>query len=179
MSGELSATSSADTLINRLAPWRGRLRLNMPDLAWAGPLLGAGWQLGGQLAGEARLDGSPAQPRVSGDWRGDGLAVRALDQGMRLERAASCCSSWRSGADGAQRLLLRELAFDSELQPLPRVLAVAPGTDVAALTGRPGRLEASGELRFGSNDGALSVRAERLGVTQRADQWTCCRVAPS
>ncbi|QKS29937.1 MAG: translocation/assembly module TamB domain-containing protein [Candidatus Accumulibacter similis] len=171
VSGELSATSSADTLISRLAPWRGRLRLNMPDVAWAGPLLGAGWQLGGRLAGEARLDGSPAQPRVSGDWRGDGLAVRALDQGMRLERG----KLWLElavGADGEQRFLLRELGFDSEFQPLPRVLAVAPGTDIAALVGRPGRLEASGELRFGSNSGVLEVRAERLGVTQRADQWT-------
>jgi hypothetical protein len=33
-----------------------------------------------------RLAGSPAQPRLNGEWRGDDLAVRALDQGMRLER---------------------------------------------------------------------------------------------
>ncbi|MCM8611933.1 translocation/assembly module TamB domain-containing protein [Accumulibacter sp.] len=171
VNGELSATSSAASLINRAAPWRGRLRLNMPDLAWVGPLLGAGWQLGGQLAGEARLDGSPAQPRVSGEWRGDRLAVRALDQGMRLERG-KLLLELAVGADGEQRLKVRELSFDSEQQPMPRALAVAPGTDVAELGGRPGRLEASGELRLGSNDGVLNVRAERLGVTQRADQWT-------
>ena len=171
MSGELSATSSADALISRLAPWRGRLRLNMPDIAWVGPLLGAGWQLGGQLSGEARLDGSPAQPRISGDWRGEGLAVRALDQGMRLERG-KLLLELAVGADGEQRLHVRELSFESEQQPMPRALALAPGTDVAALSGRPGRVEASGELRFGSNDGVLNVRAERLGVTQRPDQWT-------
>ncbi|MEF8755662.1 MAG: translocation/assembly module TamB domain-containing protein [Accumulibacter sp.] len=171
VSGELSATSSAASLIDRSAPWRGRLRLSMPDLAWVGPLLGAGWQLGGQVAGEARLDGSPAQPRVSGEWRGERLAVRALDQGMRLERG-TLSLELAVGADGEQRLHVREMSFDSEQQPMPRALALAPGTDAAALSGRPGRVEASGELRLGSNDGVLNVRAERLGVTQRADQWT-------
>ena len=171
VSGELSATSSAAALINRSAPWRGRLRLNMPDLAWVGPLLGAGWQLGGQLTGEARLDGSPARPRLSGDWRGEGLAVRSLDHGMRLERG-KLLLELAVGADGEQRLHVRELRFESEQQPMPRALALAPGTDVAALSGRPGSVEASGELRFGSNEGVLNVRAERLGVTQRADQWT-------
>ena len=169
--GELSAASAADTLINRLAPWRGRLRLNSPDLAWAGALIGPGWQLGGLLTGEALLAGTPAQPRVNGEWRGSGLAVRSLDYGMRLERG-TLLLQLASAADGDTRLVLKELVFESELQAMPRVLKLDPNLDVASLTGRPGRIEASGELRAGQVDGVLTVRAERLGLTQRPDQWT-------
>ncbi len=170
LDGNLSATSSAAALLNRQAPWSGELRLNAPDLAWAGPLLGAGWQLGGRLSGAMQLAGTPAQPRLSGEWRGDGLAVRALDQGMRLERG-KLLLQLRSEVAGDVRLLLKELAFESELQPLPRTLQLDSGVDVERLTGKPGRLEASGELRAGQVDGFLRVHAERLGVLQRPDQW--------
>jgi translocation and assembly module TamB len=55
---------------------------------------------------------------------------------------------------------------------MPRVLLLDPGIDAAGLTGKPGRVEASGELRTGKVDGVLTVKADRLGVTQRPDQWT-------
>jgi translocation and assembly module TamB len=69
------------------------------------------------------------------------------------------------------RLLLKQLVFESDFQPMPRTLELDPGIDVAALTGKPGSVEASGELHLGSNDGVLSLRADRIGVTQRANQW--------
>jgi translocation and assembly module TamB len=169
--GEFNAASSADTLIDRLAPWRGQLRVNAPDVGWVGPLLGPGWQLGGRLAGEMSLGGTPAKPRLDGEWRGDALAVRALDQGMRLERG-KLLLQLIGEADGDVRLVLRQLDFESLLQPMPRPLLLDPDVDVASLTGRPGRLEASGELRTGSMGGVLTVKADRLGVTQRPDQWT-------
>ncbi|MBK7953667.1 MAG: translocation/assembly module TamB domain-containing protein [Candidatus Accumulibacter sp.] len=170
LAGDFSAASSAAALLNRQAPWSGELRLNAPDLAWAGPLLGDGWQLGGRLSGALQLGGTPAQPRLNGEWRGDGLAVRALDQGMRLERG-KLLLQLRSEAAGDARLILKELVFESDLQPLPRTLRLDPGIDAERLTGKPGRLEASGELRAGQVDGVLRVRAERLGVLQRPDQW--------
>jgi translocation and assembly module TamB len=169
--GELSAASSASAWIDRLAPWRGRIRLNAPDLAWAGPLLGQGWQVGGRLAGEMLLAGTPALPRLTGEWRGDGLALRALDLGMRLERG-KLLLQLSGEADGDVRLILKQLSFESDLQPMPRVLLLDPGIDAAGLTGKPGRVEASGELRTGKVDGVLTVKADRLGVTQRPDQWT-------
>jgi translocation and assembly module TamB len=168
--GELNAKASLDGFIDRLSPWRGRLRLNAPDLAWAGPVIGEGWRLGGRLRGELSLAGTPAQPRLAGEWRGDNLAVRALDQGMRLERG-TLFLQLAGDKPGDIRLILKALRFESDLQPMPRALKLAPGIDVAALTGTPGRLDASGELQIGSGGGALSVRAERVGVSQRPDQW--------
>ncbi|MCM8599850.1 MAG: translocation/assembly module TamB domain-containing protein [Candidatus Accumulibacter sp.] len=170
LAGDFRATASADSLLNRQAPWHGELRLHVPDLAWAGPLFGDGWQLGGGLSGSLLLDGTPALPRLTGEWRGSGLAVRALDQGMRLERGRLLLQL-RSEAAGDVRLNLREMVFESELQPLPRTLQLDAGIDAAALTARAGRIEVSGELRAGNVDGVLRVHADRLGVLQRADQW--------
>jgi len=168
--GEFSAGSSADAVIDRQAPWQGKLHLNAPDLAWVGPLIGDGWQAGGRLAGDLALAGTPAQPRVSGEWRGEQLALRALDQGTRLERGRL----WLQLGDdsrGDVRFVLKQLAFESALQPMPRSLLLDPRLDTAALSASPGRVEASGELRSGRVDGFLTVKAERLGLVQRPDQW--------
>jgi translocation and assembly module TamB len=170
LAGELSAASSAEALIDRAAPWHGQVRVSAPDLAWAGPLLGEGWQLGGRLAGAMRIDGSPAKPRLRGEWRGDDLALRVLDQAMRLEHG-KLLVELSGEADGDVRLLLKQLSFDSLLQPLPRALLLDPGIDASSLTAKPGRVEATGELRAGHSEGVLSLRAERLGVMQRPDQW--------
>ena len=168
--GEFSAGSSADAVIDRQAPWQGKLHLNAPDLAWAGPLIGDGWQVGGHLAGDLTLAGTPAQPRVSGEWRGEQLALRALDQGTRLEHGRLLL---QLGGDhsGDVRFVLKQLAFESALQPMPRPLLLDSRLDAAALSGSPGRVEASGELRSGRVDGFLTVKAERLGLVQRPDQW--------
>ncbi|WP_300339426.1 translocation/assembly module TamB domain-containing protein [Accumulibacter sp.] len=170
VAGEFSAASSADTLINRQGPWRGQLKLNVPDLAWAARLLGDGWELGGRLAGEVQLAGTPAQPRLGGELRGDGLVVHALDHAMRLERGKLLLQLTGDTA-GDTRLVLKQLAFESDFQPMPRVLVLDPGIDAASLTATPGRVEASGQLHLGHTDGVLNLRADRLGVTQRPEQW--------
>lgn len=168
--GELSAASSAVALIDRLAPWRGKLRLTAPDLAWAGPLVGDGWQLGGRLSGDLAIGGTPAQPRLSGEWRGEQLAVRMLDLGMRLERGTLLVQlAGETAAD--LRLILKQMSFESVLQPMPRALLLDAGIDAASLTAKPGRVDVSGELHPGQVDGFLTVKADRLGVMQRPDQW--------
>lgn len=167
--GGRAGKDEAPPLIDAQAPWQGSVQARVPDLAWLAPLLGPGWQLGGQLQGELRLAGSAARPQFSGQWRGDELAVRALDQGMRLERGQALLEIT------PERLLLRRLAFDSDFRPPPRELRQAEPGDVARLTARPGRLEASGELALaGAGAGGtarLGVRLDRVGVVQRPDQW--------
>ncbi len=163
------ADGSIAALIDPAAAWMGRLQASVPDVGWLGPFIGEGWQTAGRLQGEMRLGGSPAQPQLSGEWRGDALALRALDLGMRLERGKALVEIT------PDRLLLRELVFDSEFAPLPEVLKLDHSIDAASLTGKPGRVEASGELDFATaakgGDARLNVRLDRLGVVQRADQW--------
>ncbi|HNL76467.1 MAG TPA: translocation/assembly module TamB domain-containing protein, partial [Accumulibacter sp.] len=170
LAGQLRAAASTDRLVDPRAPWNGRLHLDVADLGWAGALLGPGWQLAGRLAGDLNLGGTPAQPRLNGELRGDELVVGNVEQGLRLENGR--LSIQLAGEQpGDVRLLLRQLTFDSSLRGMPRPLQVAPGIDVPALIGKPGRLEASGELRAGQADGVLNIKAERLGAWQRPDQW--------
>ena len=164
------ATNGAvSTLIDRQAPWQGKLQARVPDLSWLGPLLGEGWQFAGQLNGEMHLTGSPARPQFSGEWHGENLALRALDQGMRLERGSALVEI------KPERLLLRRLNFESDFQPLPSVLKQDPNIDALRLTGTPGRIDASGELALGGtgagNDARLSIRLNRVGIMQKPDQW--------
>ncbi|MBK7423522.1 MAG: translocation/assembly module TamB domain-containing protein [Propionivibrio sp.] len=165
----LGAGGATQSLIDRQAPWQGRLQARLPDLSWFGPLLGEGWKLAGQLDGELLLAGSAARPRLSGDWRGSELALRTLDRGMRLERGQALLEIT------PERLILHRLSFESDFQPLPRALKLEPNVDAALLTGTPGSFEASGELPLtGVTPGSaarLKLRLDRVGVMQRPDQW--------
>lgn len=175
ISAEMTATSARNAdgsfaaPIDPQAPWQGHLQAVVPDVAWLGPFIGEAWQVAGQLKGEMRLGGSPAHPELDGEWRGQDLALRALDLGMRLERGQAIVEIT------PDRLLLRQLTFDSDFQPLPPTLKLDPNITPASLIGKPGRVEASGELAFASGgnraDARLSVRLDRLGVVQRSDQW--------
>ncbi len=168
--GRLNASGSSDRLIAPQAPWRGQLHIDVADLGWLGPLLGPVWQFSGRLAGDVQLGGTPAQARLSGELRGSELAVRKLDQGLRLERGQMWLQLAGEPA-GEVRLLLKQLDFESVLQGMPRPLRVLPAIDLPALLDKPGRLQASGELRPGQTDGVLNIKADRLGAWQRPDQW--------
>lgn len=165
----LGAGGPMPSLIDRQAPWQGRLQARIPDLSWFGPLLGEGWKLAGQLDGELRLAGSAARPQLSGKWRGSQLALRTLDWGMRLERGQALVEIT------PERLILRRLSFESDFQPLPRALKLEQNIDAARLTGTPGSFEASGELPLTGvtpgNAARLKLRLDRVGVMQRPDQW--------
>ena len=165
----LGAGGAMQTLIDRQAPWQGRLQARIPDLSGFGPLLGEGWKMAGQVDGEIRLAGSAARPQLSGEWRGTELALRTLDWGMRLERGQARVEIT------PERLILRRLSFESDFQPLPRALKLEPNIDAAWLTGTPGSFEASGELPLAGvtpgNVARLQLRLDRIGVMQRPDQW--------
>jgi len=175
LAGQLNAAASAEALLNPQAPWRGQLHLDVADLAWLGPLLAPVWQFAGRLNGDVQLGGTPAQVRLHGELRGSELAVRKLDQGLRLERGQMWLQLAGEQA-GDVRLLLKQLEFESVLQGMPRPLRILPttdpsATDVSALLAKPGRLQVSGELRAGQTDGVLNIKADRLGAWQRPDQW--------
>ena len=161
--------SGLAALLDVQAPWQGGLQAQLPDLLWLSPLLGDGWQLGGRVEGSMRLSGSPARPVLNGAWQGSRLAVRSLDLGLRLERGEARLEVT------PERLLLHDLSFASDFQPLPRVLAAVRGSEGAdaSLTATPGQLTARGELALGRATPAarLAVSLDRVGVVQRRDQW--------
>ena len=169
LDGQLSAALQGPWSLDRQAPWQGRLTSDVPDLGWLAGQFGEGWQSAGQLSGELQLAGTPDRPLSSGWLRGDRLALRFAEQGLDL--------------DGGQldialrdnRLHINRLAFDSQLQPLPRALRNAGGKALTRLTERPGRLEISGEMRvdrgIDQDDAFLDFHLDRLGALQLPDQW--------
>ena len=174
MSAELTAplarTDDGDgaPLLDTQAAWQGHAQARIADLSWVGALLGAGWQVGGRLNGEMRLSGSASRPQFDGEWQGEELALRNLDQGLRLERGQAQLEIT------PQRLLLRRLTMESDFQPLPPTQAKAPELDAARLSGTPGHFAASGELTLGeaaAGSTRLGFHLDRIGVLQGADRW--------
>ncbi|MDR2113268.1 MAG: translocation/assembly module TamB domain-containing protein, partial [Candidatus Accumulibacter sp.] len=166
--GQLEAGMRGPWQIAEDAPWRGRLNLDVGDLAWLGGLLGEGWQSGGKLAGALTVGGRPARPELSGRLGGSELALRLPEQGLRLTDGQLAAEF-----DGGI-LRVTRLGFASALDEPPRALRQALG-DAAQRFATPGRVDVSGELDLG--DGAteenayLDIRLDRFGVSQSSDQW--------
>lgn len=149
--------------------WQGSLRADIDDIAWLAEVIGDGWQSEGTLKGELQLAGTPRTPLTSGRLRGDKLALRLPAQGLNLARG-------ELDVDLRDNLLrINRLGFDSVLQALPRPLRVEARNDLTALGKTPGRVDISGEMRLGRDEGQedawLDVRLDRLGAFQLPDQW--------
>jgi translocation and assembly module TamB len=169
VNGELSAAMLGAWSLDQKARWQGRLTTDIGDLGWLAELIGDGWQSEGRLKGELRLAGTPATPLTSGSFRGEKLALRLPEQGLKL-------ANGELDVDLRDNLLhINRLGFDSLLQPLPRAIRLDSRDDLSALTKQPGRLEISGEIRVDRGDAGesafLDVRLDRLGAFQLPDQW--------
>ncbi|PKO87074.1 MAG: hypothetical protein CVU16_16265 [Betaproteobacteria bacterium HGW-Betaproteobacteria-10] len=167
--GEFTAGMQSAWSLNPKAPWLGKLKTDITDLAWLAELMGEQWQSEGRFNGELKLTGTPAQPVSSGRFRGEKLALRLADQGLNLAHG-------ELAIDLDNNLLrIRRLNFDSLFQAMPRTLRLRDQATLAKLTERPGRLEISGEMRVDrstSGDNAwLDYRLDRLGAFQLSDQW--------
>ena len=167
---EIPGAAKPGVLLDTQAPLQGQLQAQVPDLSWLMPLLGEGWNVAGQLDGQMQIAGTVAKPTFTGRWQGESLALRALDWGMRLERGKAEVEIT------PEKLLLHRLVFDSELHGLPRILQLDSNVNAQQLTGKPGRVEASGEFvlaadKTASQAGRLRLHLDRVGVLQQADQW--------
>jgi len=169
LDGKLEAGLLDAWSLDRGAPWQGKLSTDMPDLGWLAELIGDQLQSEGHFSGELKLDGTPDKPRASGRLRGEKLALRLPEQGLRLANGELDVELT------GQRLRVVKLGFDSLLQALPRPLKLALKDDAAALIERPGRLEISGEMpidpQLTANQAFLDIHLDRLGAWQLPDQW--------
>lgn len=170
LEGRLEAGLPGGWQLAATAPWQGSLQAEVSDLTWLGPLLADGVTTGGHLAADLQLAGTPARPVTAGHLRGAALQLHLVDQGVRLEGGELQATL----ADN--RLQVARLTFDSPLQAPPRALHLAAGDALGDLTGKPGRLEISGEMRLDAagataDSAALDVRLDRLGAFQNPEQW--------
>jgi translocation and assembly module TamB len=69
------------------APLLGSARIDIPSIAWAGPLADQNLKTDGSLKGEFTLAGTPARPEAAGRLRGERLSFVMADQGLHLRAA--------------------------------------------------------------------------------------------
>lgn len=154
-------TSSGELRLVPDAPLLGSAKVDIPNIAWAGPLADQNLKTEGSLKGEFALAGTPARPETSGRIRGERLGFVMADQGLHL-------SGGTLAADfDKDRLRLEDFSFVSPNRVKPRESRI----DVVRLTRQPGSLNARGEVQLASGEGRFSFRAERLPLLQRVDQW--------
>lgn len=143
------------------APLNGAARIELPSLAWAGPLVDQNLKTEGRLEGVFSLAGTPARPDAQGQLRGEALGITLADQGLNLN-GGSLAAAFRG-----ERLHLERLAFSSTNRVKPQDKRI----DLARLTRSPGSLEVQGDLDLASGAGHFDFQAARLPLLQRADQW--------
>ncbi len=161
--GTALAERTADGTVRLVpgAPLLGSARLDIPSIAWAGPLADQNLKTDGSLKGEFSLAGTPANPEAAGRIRGDALSFVMADQGLHLSGGTLVADFNRD------RLNLEEFSFVSPNRVKPREGRIG----VARLTATPGTLKAKGLVQLSTGEGHFDFRADRLPLLQRVDQW--------
>ncbi|MDB5729467.1 MAG: hypothetical protein JWQ00_2672, partial [Noviherbaspirillum sp.] len=126
------------------APVTAQVRIDIPSLGWAGPLVSPTSIVEGRLQSAVAVAGTLAQPRLSGTISGSGLRFLSADTGIDLRQGVLDAEFEES------KLVLRTLRFPS----------------------REGQLSAAGTVDFagGKPDAALRVKAERFQLLDRSDR---------
>lgn len=126
------------------APVSGSARIDVPSLAWLGPMISPNVTLDGVLRSEIAVGGTFGQPRLAGKITGDALKLAMTGIGLDLRQGVL-----DSDFEG-NRLVIRQLSF----------------------LGTEGRASLSGPIDFGEGKFAaqLALRAERFALLNRADR---------
>lgn len=161
--GTALAERTADGTVRLVpdAPLLGSAQIDIPSIAWAGPLADQNLKTDGSLKGEFTLAGTPAHPETAGRIRGDALSFVMADQGLHLSGGTLVADF------NKDRLNLEEFSFVSPNRVKPRENRI----DVTGLTRLPGTLKARGEVQLASGEGHFTFKADRLPLLQRTDQW--------
>jgi translocation and assembly module TamB len=137
-------TSESLVAIPPGAPLAGSMRIDVPSLAWIGPLLSPATVLDGRLQSDVSLGGTVAQPNLAGRINGQDLRMALADVGLDL-RQGTLDSEFRG-----EQLVIRALRFQGE----------------------EGKVSLSGPIDFsgGMVAAQLSLVAERFLLLNRSDR---------
>jgi translocation and assembly module TamB len=126
------------------APLSGTASIDMPSLAWAGPLVSPTTITEGRIRGDANLAGSVGDPRLSGQVSGSDLRFFLADSGIDLRRGSL------QGAFNGARLTIESLRF----------------------AGGDGQVVLSGPIDFAGGKPALqlALKADRYTLFNRTDR---------
>ena len=146
--GRIAVTATADAnsraTLNENTKVSGNASIDIPSLAWLGPLLAPGTISEGRLNSEVTLAGSFANPQFAGRINGNGLRLFLSDSGIDL-RQGVLDSEFRG-----ESLLINNLAFLSEA----------------------GQIAAKGEIGLAAAKPTAKIKlhAERYALYNRSDR---------
>jgi len=143
------------------APLSGKVRIDVADLSWIGPVLDDNIKSSGRLALAADVTGTFGEPHLRGQLSGDDLALALLDQGVRLQQGRLAARLDQT------RLYIDHLSFVAPHDAPPRDRLLA-GLKLAK---EPGSLTLSGMIDPRGKRGNLELSASRLPLAQRTDRW--------
>lgn len=146
------------------APLAASVRAELPDLGLWSTLAPPGWRVGGSLSADARLSGTRAAPRWSGQLAADQFGVRSLLDGVDLRDGRL-----RATLQG-ERLTITELLLHGGRGSRARIAGYSGNRTAAPQDG--GQLSASGSISWGAAGLAMDLRAkaQALQLLVRADR---------
>lgn len=148
------------------APLSGRVRIDVPTIAWAGPLISPTLVTEGSVQSEFAVGGTLAEPRLSGKIGGSDLRFYSADLGVDLRNGVLetefrgselMVQSLRFQNDGGQLTITGPISFEDG-KPNANLMLGAERFMVLNQSDR--RLTISGESRIDLDDGRASVTGD-------------------
>lgn len=148
--------------LDRDRPANVEAKLDLQDLSWISLFTGDSVEVGGKLAGAARVVQEAGQWRASGGFNGEGIRVVRLDDGVRLLEGTLKASLHDD------RIVLDSLRFPSVIRVNPRDSRVQSWIKNES---EGGELEMTAQWSLSESSGSAALRAQRFPVIQRADRF--------
>ncbi len=148
------------------APLSGRVRIDIPTIAWAGPLLSPTLVTEGRIQSEFAVAGTLGEPRLSGRIGGSDLRFYSADLGVDFRNGVLesefrgselMVQSLRFQNDGGQLTITGPISFDDG-KPNANLTLGAERFMVLNQTDR--RLTISGDSRINLDNGRVSVTGD-------------------
>lgn len=148
--------------LDRDRPAQLEAQVDLRDLRWIGLFVGDSVEIGGKVAGSARVTLSAGQWHATGGLQGEDIRVVRLDDGVRL------LDGTLKATLEDDRIVLESLRFPSVIRVNPRDSRVqqwikdeSPG----------GWMEIRADWRLSQASGHATLKAERFPAIQRADRF--------
>ena len=144
------------------SPVEGKLVADVPDLSALAAWLGPDARLGGRLDAALSVSGTGAEPRFAGGARAERLVVREPQSGFEIaEGEVALRLDGRSLA--IERFVARTPWHPSEAA-LERIRRIATPVESGTIT-------AEGSIDLAARQGAITVKADKVPVTQLAKRF--------
>ena len=153
--------SSRQWTLAKNAPMTGRVKADLNNMAWLGPVINPNLRTDGQVIARVEVTGSPNAPQASGTLEGQRLELSLINEGVRL-------------SDGRVLINFNDTEAVISNATFTAGNRQAPGDrirELGPLISNSGQLSVSGHWPYSGLGGEVIVDMKGLGLLQRSDRW--------